>query len=93
MTPLAELGTIQLEFRYLSEHVGDDKYAKISEDVIQTLHANSPENGLFPTLINPDTGRPNNRLVTFGALGDSFYEYLLKVCAVYPVMSATTRSV
>ncbi|CAM9228299.1 unnamed protein product, partial [Scytosiphon promiscuus] len=43
---LSELGTLQLEFRYLSRELGDDQYAN---------------------------------KVTFGALGDSFYEYLLKV--------------
>ena len=79
MTPLAEVGTIQLEFRYLSKHVNDPKYANQAEDVIRVLKAHSPANGLFPTLINPDTGAPANRLVSFGALGDSFYEYLLKV--------------
>lgn len=28
---------------------------------------------------SPDTGRPTSSHITFGALGDSFYEYLIKV--------------
>jgi hypothetical protein len=29
---------------------------------------------------SPDSGRPTSSHITFGALGDSFYEYLVKVC-------------
>lgn len=37
------------------------------------------DRGLYPIHINPQNGNFGNRQVTFGALGDSFYEYLLKV--------------
>ena len=33
---------------------------------------------MFPHMFNPDTGRFAGGVVTFGALGDSFYEYLVK---------------
>ena len=51
-----------------------------ANSIIQSLYEHSPVSGLFPTLINPDTAVPANKWITFGALGDSFYEYLLKVC-------------
>jgi len=34
--------------------------------------------GLFPTFMNPQSGRWNTGKIAFGALGDSFYEYLIK---------------
>ncbi len=34
--------------------------------------------GLYPNYINPRTGRFGQNHVSLGALGDSFYEYLLK---------------
>jgi mannosyl-oligosaccharide alpha-1,2-mannosidase len=72
----------------------------------EVLYRNPVPYGLYPTYINPNTGKPTNKvnggvgevdaagpwrrrrsltetccqqMVTFGALGDSFYEYLLKV--------------
>ncbi len=35
--------------------------------------------GLMPLFVNPKTGRWTNRKVSFGALGDSYYEYLIKL--------------
>lgn len=34
--------------------------------------------GLFPTFINPSSGRWSTGKIALGALGDSFYEYLIK---------------
>lgn len=76
---LAELGTVQVEHRYLSHVIGDDTYARTAERVIETLDKVQPADGLFPIFISPDTGMPVTSQVTFGALGDSFYEYLIKV--------------
>lgn len=42
------------------------------------MHQHMPANGLFPIYINPSSGQATSRQITFGALGDSFYEYLLK---------------
>jgi mannosyl-oligosaccharide alpha-1,2-mannosidase len=48
--------------------------------VIDKLHEVSPEDGLFPTKISQGRGVPlNSAPITFGGIGDSFYEYLLKV--------------
>jgi len=45
-----------------------------------------PIPGLYPVYVHP-SGRFTNTLITLGALGDSFYEYLLK----YYVMSGETK--
>ena len=34
---------------------------------------------LWPIHIRPDTGKPNGHTVSWGAMGDSFYEYTLKL--------------
>eukprot|EP01007_Sphenomonas_quadrangularis_P003829 NODE_83_length_2227_cov_133.328283_g61_i0.p1 GENE.NODE_83_length_2227_cov_133.328283_g61_i0~~NODE_83_length_2227_cov_133.328283_g61_i0.p1 ORF type:complete len:482 (-),score=154.59 NODE_83_length_2227_cov_133.328283_g61_i0:315-1760(-) len=75
---LAEIGSIQLEYRYLSYVTNDTKYAKVATGVMDLLLANAPEDGLFPLYINTETKRFGVDHVSFGALGDSFYEYLLK---------------
>lgn len=38
-----------------------------------------PENGLYPNYLNPNTGAWGSKHTSLGALGDSFYEYLLKM--------------
>jgi len=76
---LSELGTMQVEFRYLSHASGDASFGRKAEQVIETLNKHAPADGLYPIYINPRSGTPANSHVTFGALGDSFYEYLLKV--------------
>lgn len=76
---LAELGTLQLEFRSLSHATGDARYGRKAERVIEVMNQIKPAHGLYPIYINPNSGKPDNQHVTFGALGDSFYEYLVKV--------------
>ncbi|KAF8101042.1 hypothetical protein N665_0211s0031 [Sinapis alba] len=76
---LADSGTEQLEFIALSQRTGDPKYQQKVEKVITELNKNFPADGLLPIYINPDNGNPSYSTTTFGAMGDSFYEYLLKV--------------
>ncbi|CAN8268881.1 unnamed protein product [Cochlearia groenlandica] len=77
---LADSGTEQLEFIALSQRTGDPKYQQKVEKVISVLNKNFPADGLLPIYINPDTAEPSSySTTTFGAMGDSFYEYLLKV--------------
>ena len=45
---------------------------------IEVLSNIKPKDGLFTTRYNVKTGLASNRLVTFGATGDSFFEYLVK---------------
>jgi mannosyl-oligosaccharide alpha-1,2-mannosidase len=75
---LADLGTEQLEFIALSERTGIPKYGEMVEKVILKLKENFPADGLLPIYIDPHDGSHRNERITFGAMGDSFYEYLLK---------------
>ncbi|CAB9496498.1 oligosaccharide 1,2-alpha-mannosidase [Seminavis robusta] len=83
-TPLSWVGTLQLEFRWLDAFLHNNETATMRrsvEHVIDTLHELNPPNGLYPTLvrnINVTTAEFANQHLTFGANGDSFYEYLLK---------------
>ncbi|XP_048227819.1 mannosyl-oligosaccharide 1,2-alpha-mannosidase MNS1 isoform X2 [Ricinus communis] len=76
---LADSGTEQLEFIALSQRTKDPKYQQKVENVIRELHTTFPADGLLPIYINPHTGMSSYSVITFGAMGDSFYEYLLKV--------------
>ncbi|CDO97750.1 unnamed protein product [Coffea canephora] len=76
---LADSGTEQLEFIALSQRTGNPKYQKKVENVILVLNRTFPADGLLPIYINPQRGTSSYSTITFGAMGDSFYEYLLKV--------------
>ncbi|XP_008789604.1 mannosyl-oligosaccharide 1,2-alpha-mannosidase MNS1-like [Phoenix dactylifera] len=75
---LADSGTEQLEFIALSQRTGDPKYQQKVENVITQLQKTFPGDGLLPIFINPHSGAASHSTITFGAMGDSFYEYLLK---------------
>ncbi|KAI4329443.1 hypothetical protein L6164_021707 [Bauhinia variegata] len=76
---LADSGTEQLEFIVLSQRTGDPKYQQKVENVIIQLNKTFPDDGLLPIYIDPRSGATAYSPITFGAMGDSFYEYLLKV--------------
>jgi Glycosyl hydrolase family 47 len=81
---LAEFGTIQIEYRYLARVTGRKELAEKPEKVFDIMHQVSPPNGLFPYYYrnNPRSGtlpEATNDKLTFGAMADSFYEYMLKV--------------
>ncbi|KAJ6358223.1 hypothetical protein OIU78_005953 [Salix suchowensis] len=76
---LADAGTEQLEFIALSQRTGDLKYQLKAENVIAELNKTFPDDGLLPIYISSDRGIGSYSTITFGAMGDSFYEYLLKV--------------
>ncbi|KAL3511529.1 hypothetical protein ACH5RR_024246 [Cinchona calisaya] len=76
---LADSGTEQLEFIALSQRTGNPKYQQKVENVILELNKTFPVDGLLPIYINPQRGTTSYSTITFGAMGDSFYEYLLKV--------------
>ncbi|EFC48917.1 alpha 1,2 mannosidase [Naegleria gruberi] len=76
--PLSEFGTLQLEFRRLSELTGDEKYNKLVTKIMDVMFKNKPANALYPIKFHPDNGNWCSNHVSLGALGDSFYEYLLK---------------
>ncbi|CAF3731282.1 unnamed protein product [Rotaria sp. Silwood1] len=74
----AEVGTVQLEMRDLSQVTGDRKYENVADKSATTLHSQPKKDGLVPIFISPLTGRFSGGVVSFGARGDSYYEYLLK---------------
>lgn len=75
---LSEMGTLQVEFRYLSHHTKELRYEQQAMKGFQIMNRINPGNGLFPIHISKQSGAFASQHITFGALGDSFYEYLLK---------------
>ncbi|KAJ2721393.1 hypothetical protein GGI07_004004 [Coemansia sp. Benny D115] len=77
---IAEAGTVQLEFKKLSQRTGDPKYHKLAEGATEALeNAERPLKGLYPAFINTADGKYNLMTsITMGAYADSFYEYQLK---------------
>lgn len=78
---LSEFGSMHLEFIYLSHVTGDPKYREKAFKVRETIVKAVPRpDGLYNNYMNTDTGqwltRPTH--ISMGALGDSFYEYLIK---------------
>eukprot|EP00906_Rhabdomonas_costata_P033592 RCo047328 len=79
---LAEVATLQLEFRTLSLLTGNPRYDQKVTAVMTALYESShipgQENpGALPPLLS-DSGVFRDRGMTLGAFGDSAYEYLLK---------------
>ena len=76
---LSEVGTLQLEFRYLSKATGVKEYGDAATKVFRTIKdRNALKDGLAPIYVSVQTGSFTSNRVTFGALGDSYFEYLLK---------------
>lgn len=78
---LSEFGSMHLEFIYLSHVTGDPKYREKAFKVREAIRRAVPRpDGLYNNYMNTDTGqwltRPTH--ISMGALGDSFYEYLIK---------------
>ena len=76
---IAEVGTLQLEFRSLAYHSKRKKFAELVEHVHDKMREYPPQTGLWPIHVNIESGHTTGGVVTFGALGDSFFEYLLKI--------------
>lgn len=76
---LAEFGTDQIEYIKLSAYTGNATYARLAEGAVALMHHLHPDKGLLPSLVSPEDGSLVSDHITFGAMGDSYYEYLLKV--------------
>ena len=83
LSSIAELGSMQLEFRYLSDITGNPTYAAMGNawHILVNNSVSYNNTGLFPTLFNVETGKfaSDDNYISMGASSDSFYEYLLKV--------------
>ncbi|CAG8439304.1 7440_t:CDS:10 [Ambispora leptoticha] len=76
---LSEFGSLQLEFRRLSELSGNPIFLNKAQRIIDILQSKSTElPGLYPVFMDPLNGKFTTSWITWGGLGDSFYEYLLK---------------
>lgn len=75
---LSEFGSLHLEFAYLSYITNNpvylEKVLKV-RDFVKKIHV---DGDVYPNYLNPQTGRWGQRHTSIGALGDSFYEYLIK---------------
>lgn len=76
---LSELGSLQLEFRYLSYYTKNPLYEIKAMKALALMASKHPSHGLYPIKVSISDGSFVDSQVTLGALGDSFYEYLLKV--------------
>ncbi|KAJ8978369.1 hypothetical protein NQ317_018601 [Molorchus minor] len=75
---LSEFGTLHLEMAYLSDVTGKTVYRNKVDHIRKVLRELDKPNGLYPNYLNPKTGKWGQHHMSMGALGDSFYEYLLK---------------
>ncbi|XP_041530919.1 endoplasmic reticulum mannosyl-oligosaccharide 1,2-alpha-mannosidase isoform X1 [Microtus oregoni] len=77
---VAEVTSIQLEFRELSRLTGNKKFQEAVEKVTMHIHSLSgKKDGLVPMFINTNSGLfTHPGVFTLGARADSYYEYLLK---------------
>jgi mannosyl-oligosaccharide alpha-1,2-mannosidase len=77
---LAEVGTLQIEFVALAQRVKDPAYAKKVLKIVDVLaKADKRIPGLYPLYVGVEDGHFSGNSISLGALGDSFYEYLIKM--------------
>jgi len=80
---IAEIGSLSLEFTRLSQLTSKDFYFDVVQKITDLLDSDrwsssSRLGTLFPTHINPNAPQSLSGEYTFGAMADSYYEYLIK---------------
>jgi len=77
---IAEVTTLQLEFKYLSHLTDDEVYWRKVEHAMQVVKDSFPPGAppLPPIFIEPNEGQLMPSDIRLGSRGDSYYEYLLK---------------
>ena len=86
---LADFGTMHLEWATLSHRTGNSKWGEKTAKVFDVIRKHGSfanfggggrrvPAGLYPVFMQPDSGAFSGDTSSFGALGDSFYEYLIK---------------
>ncbi|XP_040897421.1 endoplasmic reticulum mannosyl-oligosaccharide 1,2-alpha-mannosidase-like isoform X2 [Toxotes jaculatrix] len=77
---VAEVTSIQLEFRELSRLTQEPQYQAVVAEVMNQIHKlDGKLDGLVPMFINTNNGQFTHQgIYTLGARADSYYEYLLK---------------
>ncbi|KAL5615164.1 hypothetical protein BROUX41_005221 [Berkeleyomyces rouxiae] len=74
----AEVGTLQLEMKYLSHLTSNATFWERAEHIMEVIDNNGAEGGLVPIFIYATTGQFRGNNVRLGSRGDSYYEYLIK---------------
>jgi len=76
----SEVTTLQLEFRDLGRCIDEDSnFEEAAAKISNIIHKLDKTEGLVPIFINANSGKfRKHSTITFGARGDSYYEYLLK---------------
>ncbi|KAF2663742.1 glycoside hydrolase [Microthyrium microscopicum] len=84
--PLAQVGTLILEWTRLADLTGIKKYAALVDKAQSYLLRPSEEihPGLIPSMLNITTGKLYGGEASWGANADSFYEYLIKMYVYDP---------
>ncbi|BDA50577.1 probable endoplasmic reticulum mannosyl-oligosaccharide 1,2-alpha-mannosidase at C-terminar half [Coccomyxa sp. Obi] len=76
---LSEVSSLSLEFTYLDRAAGEGAGGQRSIDVVEKLmHMDGRVHGLAPFYVDPANGVLSGGVLTLGARGDSYYEYMLK---------------
>ncbi|KAK7049278.1 mannosyl-oligosaccharide alpha-1,2-mannosidase [Paramarasmius palmivorus] len=75
---IAEVASLQLEFKYLAEVAKNETFWRKAENVMAVVNQALPEDGLAPISIDVYGGKFMDSEIRLGSRGDSYYEYLLK---------------
>ncbi|CAL8076213.1 unnamed protein product [Calicophoron daubneyi] len=75
---LADVGTLHMEFTYLSELTGNAVYARKVHRIREVIRQIHQPSELFFNAISPNEPRWCDESAGLASLADSFYEYLLK---------------
>ncbi|KAF9011252.1 glycoside hydrolase family 47 protein [Cyathus striatus] len=78
LVSIAEVATLQLEFRYLSVLTGNEVYWQKAERVMDVIRKAKLPHGMASIFMDMDQGVYVTSAIRLGSRGDSFYEYLLK---------------
>jgi len=70
---IAEIGSIQLEFKYLAYLTGKAKYWNAVQNISKSLFSKETLDGLYPSIVSVQTGALRGKM-GLGEESDSFYE-------------------
>ena len=87
---MAELGSVQLEFQYLTRVTGKEEYEEAVDGVMWAVRRMN--RSLYGQFMSVDKGEMTSNVLTLGARVDSLYEYFLKVSQHTHTQHARTSS-
>ncbi|KAI7690543.1 hypothetical protein SSS_10783 [Sarcoptes scabiei] len=75
---LSEFGSHHLEYIYLSDMTNDHRFSDRVNRIRDVVNKTERPDGMYLLMIDNINGRWTDNKASMGALGDSFYEYLIK---------------